>query len=104
MIRQRLCDSLYAAGRTKDAGESLLRMLNTFDEDVYMSEHLTKWVSGKLILHPFGLPAFETSLQSSFNNVSRLPKVSVTRPRTQSSTMKSRHRLQPSIRGLPHRY
>ena len=48
MIPKRLCDSLYAAGRTKDAGESLLKMANTLDEERYMSGPLIKWVSGEL--------------------------------------------------------
>ena len=47
MIRQRLCEALYAAGRTKDAGESLLKMANTFDEDVYLSLPITGWISGE---------------------------------------------------------
>ncbi|KAG8214862.1 hypothetical protein J3R82DRAFT_10029 [Butyriboletus roseoflavus] len=44
-IRQHLCESLYASGRARDGGESLLSMINTFDGVVYMSESITKWVS-----------------------------------------------------------
>ncbi|KAH0838774.1 hypothetical protein J3R83DRAFT_7149 [Lanmaoa asiatica] len=44
-IRQRLCEALYVASRTKEAGESLLEMVNVFDREVYMSETVTKWVS-----------------------------------------------------------
>jgi hypothetical protein len=50
-VRQRLCEALYAAGRTKGASESLLQMVNTFDEEVYMSEPIAKWVSGELMYH-----------------------------------------------------
>ena len=39
-VRQRLCEALYAAGRIKEAGESLLNIINIVDEDI--------WVSGKL--------------------------------------------------------
>lgn len=49
-IQQRLCDALYAAGRTKDAGESLFKLVNTFDEEVYVSGPITEWVSGEFIL------------------------------------------------------
>ncbi|KAF8126560.1 hypothetical protein EV363DRAFT_1434140 [Boletus edulis] len=32
-IRQRLCEALYAAGRTMDAGKSLLELVDTFGDD-----------------------------------------------------------------------
>jgi hypothetical protein len=48
MIQKYLCETLYAAGRTKEASESLLKMANTLDEEVYVSAHITMWVSGKL--------------------------------------------------------
>ena len=47
-IRQRFCEALYAAGRIKEAGESLLNIVNTDDEDVYMTGPVVTWVSGKL--------------------------------------------------------
>ena len=53
MIRQRLCDSLYSAGRTKDAGESLLKMINTIDEEGSMSDPFIKWVSGEFTFYLF---------------------------------------------------
>ena len=53
MIRQRLCDSLYAAGRMKDAGESLLKMTNTIDEEGSMSDPFIKWVSGEFMFYLF---------------------------------------------------
>ena len=52
-VRQRLCEGLYVVGRRKDAEESLLEMVNSFDMEVYTSELITKWVSGELILYPF---------------------------------------------------
>ncbi|KAF8548191.1 hypothetical protein OG21DRAFT_1489599 [Imleria badia] len=45
-IQQGLCEALYTAGRTKDAGESLLKLVDNFGEEVYMSGHITDWVSG----------------------------------------------------------
>jgi hypothetical protein len=51
-IRQRLCEAFYAAGRMMDAGESLLKMVNTLDEQSsYMSGSLTKWISGEFMLN-----------------------------------------------------
>ena len=47
-VRQRLCEALYAAGRMKEVGESLLDLVNTVDEDVYMTGPVVTWVSGKL--------------------------------------------------------
>ena len=104
MIRQSLCDSLYAAGRTKDAGESLLKMVITLDEERYMSEPLITWISGESMFNQFGCRAFETSPQISPTDTFPLPKVAVTWPRGQPVTMRRRHLLQPSIHGLPHRY
>jgi hypothetical protein len=47
MIRQRLCEALHAAGRTDEAGESLLNIVNSVDEG-YMREPLATWVPGEL--------------------------------------------------------
>ena len=44
MIRQRLCDALYAAGRTQDAVESLLAMVNALEEAV--DSNIAQWISG----------------------------------------------------------
>ena len=49
-VRQRLCEALYAAGHTERAGESLLEMVNSFDEEVYTNKLTTEWVSGESIL------------------------------------------------------
>ena len=49
-VRQRLCETLYAAGRRKDAAESLLEMINSCDKEVHTSELITKWVSGESTL------------------------------------------------------
>ena len=58
-IRQRLCEALYAGGRKKVARESLLEMVNTFCEEVYTTEPITKWVSRESILYPFVFCGFE---------------------------------------------
>ena len=42
---------MYAAGRTKEAGESLLKLVNTFDGEVYMRRHITKWISGEFMYY-----------------------------------------------------
>jgi hypothetical protein len=34
-------------GRTKYAGESLLKLVNSFDEEVYISGPITEWISGE---------------------------------------------------------
>ena len=61
-IRQRLCEVLYIVGRRKDAEESLLEMVNSFDKEVYTSELITKWVSGESIQYPLVFHVFKTSL------------------------------------------
>ena len=61
-VRQCLCKTLYVAGCRKDAAESLLEMVNSFDEEVHTSELITKWVSGVLILYPLVFHVFKTSL------------------------------------------
>ena len=38
---------MYAAGRTVDASESLLKLVNNFDEEAYMSGPVTEWISGE---------------------------------------------------------
>ena len=38
---------MCAAGRTKDAGESLLKLVNAFDEEVHASEPIIEWISGE---------------------------------------------------------
>ncbi|KAF8129217.1 hypothetical protein EV363DRAFT_1169374 [Boletus edulis] len=47
-IRQRLCEALYAAGHTMDAGKSLLELVDTVGDDVRMSVSMAEWISGKL--------------------------------------------------------
>ena len=79
-VRQRLCEALHAAGRKKDAGESLLDMVNIFDKEVYTSVPITNWVSGELMLDLFVCRALETLLQTLRNNVSPRPKVPVKPP------------------------
>ena len=50
LVRQDLCEILYAATRAKQAGDSLLQIARLFDEDVYNSKDLTQWVSGAVQL------------------------------------------------------
>ncbi|KAF8129264.1 quinon protein alcohol dehydrogenase-like superfamily [Boletus edulis] len=59
-IRQRLCEALYAAGRTMDAAKSLLELVDTFGDDVCMSGSMAEWISGELVL---AVPKSMTPLQ-----------------------------------------
>ena len=52
-VRQHLCEALYAGGRKEAARESLLELINTFGEEVYTTEPISKWVSRESILYPF---------------------------------------------------
>ena len=52
-IQQRLCEALYSARRTEDAGESLLMLVNTFKE-VYMRQDVVEWISGEFSLVDLG--------------------------------------------------
>ena len=47
LVRQRLSEALYLAGRLMDAGESLLELVNTFEKEVYMHGDIVEWVSGE---------------------------------------------------------
>ena len=82
-IQQRLCEVLYVAGRRKDAAESLLEMVNSFDKEFYTSELIAKWVSGESILYPLVFHVSKTTLQTLPTNVSLLPKVMATWSRLQ---------------------
>ena len=46
IIRQRLCEALYASGHAKRAGESLLEMTRLFNQEIYSSRDITRWISG----------------------------------------------------------
>lgn len=63
-----------------DAGDALLGMVNTPDEEVYMCGPTTEWISGEFTLHQFGCCGFD-SLQISPTDVSPLPKPMVTQLR-----------------------
>lgn len=52
-IRRHLCEALYAAGRAKQAGESLLGMIRLFSKEVYVSKDITQWVSGSSYLSAY---------------------------------------------------
>ena len=101
-IRQRLCEAFYKAGRMMDAGESLLKMVNTLDEQGYMNGSLTEWISGELLFNQFCCRVFEICPQISPTDASPLLKLTATRPRTQLSTMKRQHLS--STHGPPPRY
>ena len=96
-IRQRLCEALYAAGRTKEAGESLLKMVNTFDEAVYTSGPIIKWVSGEFMYRWFDCRAFKFLPQISPADVSPLSQTRVTHPRRLPDTIECRCFMERSI-------
>ena len=79
-------------------------MVNTLDEERYMSGPLVKWISGDFMFNQFGFRVFKSSPQILPTDTSPLPKVTVTRPRTPPTTLKRQRLLQASIHGLPHRY
>ncbi|KAF8142122.1 hypothetical protein EV363DRAFT_1150633 [Boletus edulis] len=43
-VRRRLCEALYTAGCTREAGESVLDLVNTVDKEVHMTEPIITWV------------------------------------------------------------
>ena len=53
MVRQRLSEALYSAGRRTDAGKSFLELANTYEEDVYTSGAIIEWISGELTFRLF---------------------------------------------------
>ena len=58
MVRQRLSEALYLAGRRMDAGKSLLELINTFGEEVYMHGDIVEWVSSEPAFCPSMYPMF----------------------------------------------
>ena len=82
-IRQRLCEALYAAGRIKEAGESLLNIVNTVGEDVCMTGPIVTWVPGKSC-YPVSPLSPDTSPQISCNDASP-PQKAVTQRRSWGS-------------------
>ena len=50
MIQQRSCEALLSVGRVREAGESVLRMM---DQEVHMTESIKAWVSGELSFYMF---------------------------------------------------
>ena len=52
-IQRQLCEALHAAGHTKRAGEAVLEIANSFGDEMYTSDGLSKWVFGELIRQPY---------------------------------------------------
>ena len=65
-------------------------MANTFEDEIYVSKPVIKWVSGEVMYHQFGYCAFKFLPQISPTDVSPLPKVAVTHPRRPPDPMKCR--------------
>ena len=103
-VRQRLCEALYAVGRTlKDAGQSFLELVDTLNEEVYMSGPITKWISGECTFTCL-IASFKFFCQILATVASPLPKATMVQPRRQNGTMMCRHLLQSSTQALPHCY
>ncbi|KAF8553582.1 hypothetical protein OG21DRAFT_1604034 [Imleria badia] len=68
-IQQRSCEDLYAAGRIKEAGESLLDMVNIIDDDVHMTGPIINWVSDFLQRY---LSTPESSVDTTLHSPSRV--------------------------------
>ena len=94
-----LWEAMYAAGRKKDAVESLLEIVNAFNEDVYASEPIAKWVSGELVPHPFVCRTLTASLQTLPSGISHLPKATAAQRRSQPKILTRRR---PMLH--PHRF
>ena len=73
-VRQRFCEALYAAGCIKEAGESLLNIVNNVDEDIYITGLLVGYLTLSL------RDAFDISPQISCDGVPPPPKVVLIQP------------------------
>jgi len=76
IIRQRLCEALYAAGRTSRGGEVVLEMAKTFRKEVYRRKPIVSCVSGESAF-PSLSSISDLSLQISLGDVSVLPEATV---------------------------
>ncbi|KAF8554772.1 TPR-like protein [Imleria badia] len=45
VVQQRLCEALYAVGRTREAAEALLKLTSTFDEEIRTSMEHSEWIT-----------------------------------------------------------
>ncbi|KAF8557228.1 WD40 repeat-like protein [Imleria badia] len=70
-IQQSLCEAFYAARRTNEAGEFLLKMVHTTDEEVDMSRPMTKWVAD-FTRQCLSIPESEVSKASRHDEATRL--------------------------------
>ena len=89
--------------RTKDAREYFLELVDTFNEEVYMSGPITEWISGEFTFTCL-FSLFKLLCQILATVASPLPKATVVQPRQQHNTITRRYLLQPSIQAFPHRY
>jgi len=87
-IRQRLSEALYTAGHIKEAGESLLNIVDTVGEEVYVARPITTWLLGESC---FTRPSVMRSKfhQFSPNDVSPPPRVVERHPSTHSPLRRS---------------
>ena len=72
------CEELYAAGRAEDAMVALLKILDTFGEEIYASKATAEWVIGEY-WHANQVDVDNVYFQISRKNVSRRSKRSATR-------------------------
>ena len=95
-IGQRHCEALYAAGRTKDAAEGLLKLVSISDEDTDSSRSsIAEWVSSELMSCLSVCRLFNDSPQISPTDISPLPTL------TQPDMVTCRGFRSPSIQRPP---
>ena len=99
-IHRQLCEALYVAGHTKRAGEAVLEIVNSFNDETYMNDGLSRWVFSKLIRHAYSCCAYETSPQISCNVAWPLKTGRAKQPLRRLETIFLHH----SAHRSPHRY
>ena len=61
-IQQHLCEALFAADRTKEAGESVLRLVERLvDGGINMTRSIKSWVSGEPVLYAIAATLMRSS-------------------------------------------
>ena len=84
------CEDLYAAGRMEEATAALLKILDTFNEEIHASRATSEWVMGEH-RHANQVGMNNVSSQISGKNVSRCLKASGTRRSALGSTTRRLH-------------
>ena len=84
------CEALHSAGRVEDTTVALLKILDTFGEEIYASKVTAGWVMGKYS-HANQVDVNNVYFQILRNNVSRCSKRSGTQRSALGSTTRQLH-------------